>query len=133
MEPWFSVKPVSMLKLRASWGEAGLSDLSLTDTYGGYSATSYALGSGILRANLSNPNLVWESTATTDLAFDAGFLENRITLTVDLYNKLTKDRLASKPLPSEAPFPSIVYNNGQLQKRGIEIELGGTVIKGRKF
>jgi TonB-linked SusC/RagA family outer membrane protein len=133
MENWFSVKPVSMLKLRASWGEAGLSDLSLTDTYGGYSATSYALGSGILRANLSNPNLVWESTATSDLAFDAGFLNNRITLTVDVYNKLTKNRLASKPLPSEAPFPSIIYNNGQLQNRGIEIDLGGTVIKGKNF
>jgi outer membrane receptor protein involved in Fe transport len=133
MEKWFNVKPVSMFKLRASWGEAGLSDLSLTDTYGGYSATNYALGSGILRANLSNPNLVWESTATTDIAFDAGFFDNRITLTVDVYNKLTQNRLASKPLPSEAPFPSIVYNNGELQNRGIEIDLGATVIKGRDF
>ena len=133
MEKWFSVKPVSMLKLRASWGEAGLSDLAITDTYGGYSGTSYALGSGILRSNLSNPNLVWESTSTTDLAFDAGFLNNRITLTVDWYNKLTKNRLASKPLPSEAPFPSIPYNNGELQNRGIEIELGGTIIKGKNF
>jgi TonB-linked SusC/RagA family outer membrane protein len=133
MEKWFTVKPVSMLKLRASWGEAGLSDLALTDTYGGYTPTSYALGSGILRSNLSNPNLVWESTVTTDLAFDAGFLDNRITLTVDWYNKKTKNRLASKPLPSEAPFPSIAYNNGVLQNQGIEVELGGAVIKGRNF
>lgn len=132
-ENFWKSNSISMLKLRASWGKAGLSDLSITDTYGGYSATQYALGAGILRSNLSNPGLVWESTATTDIAIDAGFLDNRITLTVDYYNKLTQNRLASKPLPSEAPFASIVYNNGELQNKGFEIELGATVIKTPTF
>jgi len=125
---WHS-RVVNALKLRGSWGSAGLSDLSITDTYGGYSVTTYALGSGILRANLSNPALKWESTETTDLAFDAGFFNNRVTLTVDFYDKLTKNRLASKPLPSESPFSSITFNNGILRNRGIEVELGATVLK----
>ena len=132
-ENFWNVKPISSLKLRASWGKAGSSDLSITDTYGGYSTTQYALGSGILRANLSNPNLRWESTVTTDLAFDAGFFRDRINLTVDFYNKLTEDRLASKPLPSEAPFSSITYNNGVLQNKGVEVELGGTVVRAGDF
>ncbi|MBE7170188.1 MAG: SusC/RagA family TonB-linked outer membrane protein [Williamsia sp.] len=129
---WHS-QAISSLKLRASWGGSGTSDLQLTDTYGGYSSATYAIGSGILRTNLSNPNLVWEGTQTTDLAFDAGLLNDRITLTVDVYNKLTKNRLASKPLPSEAPFPSITYNNGVLQNKGVEVELGATVIKTNAF
>jgi hypothetical protein len=132
-ENFWNVKPISSLKLRASWGQAGSSDLNITDTYGGYSPAAYALGSGILRANLSNPNLKWELTETTDLAFDAGFFNDRVTLTVDVYNKLTKNRLASKPLPSEAPFTAITYNNGVLQNKGIEIELGATVIKSKSF
>ncbi len=132
-EKFWTVAPVSMLKLRASWGQAGSSDLSLTDTYGGYSAATYALGSGILRANLSNPNLRWELTETTDLALDASLFGERVTLSVDFYNKLTKNRLESKPLPSEAPFPSITYNNGTLQNKGVEIELGATVIKTGAF
>lgn len=132
-EKFWNIAPVSMLKLRASWGQAGSSDLSLTDTYGGYSAATYALGSGILRANLSNPNLKWELTETTDLALDASLFGDRITLSVDFYNKLTKNRLESKPLPSEAPFPSITYNNGTLQNKGVEIELGATVIKAGAF
>lgn len=132
-ENFWKLQAVSMLKLRTSWGKAGLSDLSITDTYGGYSATRYALGAGILRSNLSNPGLVWESTATTDIGLDAGFLDNRITLSLDYYNKLTQNRLASKPLPSEAPFASIVYNNGELQNRGFEIELGATIIKSKAF
>ena len=132
-EKFWNVSFMNALKLRASWGKAGLSDLALTDTYGGYSATTYALGSGILRSNLSNPNLRWESTSTLDLAFDAAFFKNRITLTVDYYNKLTGDRLASKPLPSESPFPSITFNNGSLRNRGVEIELGAAVIKKKNF
>jgi TonB-linked SusC/RagA family outer membrane protein len=132
-EDFWNSKIINALKLRASWGSAGLSDLSLTDTYGSYSATTYALFPGILRSGLSNPNLRWESTETADLAVDASFFNSRINLTVDFYNKLTKDRLTAKPLPSEAPFTSITYNNGELRNRGVEIELGATIVRSKSF
>ena len=132
-ERFWHVKPISNLKLRGSYGWVGASDLRVVDTYGGYNAYSYGQGSGILRANLSNPNLKWEGTESMDIAIEAGFLNNRINLTVDWYNKLTKDRLAAKPLPSEAPFASIFYNNGTLQNTGIEVELGGTVLQVKDF
>ena len=132
-EQFWHVAPVSTLKLRASWGQAGLSDLDLTDTYGGYSATQYAQNPGILRSNLANPDLKWETTETTDLAAEIGLFKDRINLVVDYYNKLTKDRLDSKPLPSEAPFSSITYNNGTLRNRGVEIGLEALVIKAGAF
>ncbi|WP_295121179.1 SusC/RagA family TonB-linked outer membrane protein [uncultured Chitinophaga sp.] len=132
-EDFWKSNTVSGLKLRASWGAAGLSSLSLADTYGQYSSVSYAMYSGILRSGLSNTNLKWESTETTDIAVDASFFKNRINLSVDFYNKLTKDRLTSKPLPSEAPFTSITYNNGALRNRGVEIALGGRIIRGKDF
>ncbi|MCK7555510.1 TonB-dependent receptor [Chitinophaga sedimenti] len=130
---WTQNNIVSGLKIRGSWGAAGLSGLSLSDTYGEYSAVSYALYSGILRSGLSNQQLRWESTYTTDIALDASFLKNRLNLSVDFYNKLTKDRLTSKPLPSESPFTSITYNNGALRNRGVEIALGGDVVKTKDF
>jgi TonB-linked SusC/RagA family outer membrane protein len=140
LEDFWNVKFMNAFKLRASTGGAGLSDLALTDTYGGYSSqvstnvtANYAQGSGILRSNLANPNLKWETTQTTDLAFDASFFNSRINLTVDYYNKLTKDRLESKPLPAESPFATITFNNGKLRNRGIEIELGAAIIKGQDF
>jgi TonB-linked SusC/RagA family outer membrane protein len=132
-ENFWKGRYVSSLKLRASWGQAGSSDLSLTDTYGNYIVANYALGSGILRGNLSNPDLKWETTETTDLGFDAGFFDDRITLSVDVYNKLTKDRLDVKLLPGEAPFASIRFNNGTLQNKGVEVELGATVLKAGDF
>lgn len=132
-ESFFNVKDINLLKLRASWGLAGTSDLSITDTYGGYRSTQYAFGSAILRSNLSNPNLKWEKTEVTDIAIDASFFKSRINLTVDFYNKLTKDRLDSKPLPYEAPFNSITYNNGTLQNKGIEVEISADVMKFKDF
>ncbi|WP_232825945.1 SusC/RagA family TonB-linked outer membrane protein [Chitinophaga alhagiae] len=134
-EDFWRLRPaaVSSLKLRASWGEAGTSDLAITDTYGRYNAVSYAQGSGIYRANLANPGLVWETTTSMDVGVDAAFLNNRLNFTVDLYRKLTKDRIDSKPLPSEAPFGSIVFNNGVLQNSGVEVEIGGTVLQTPAF
>ncbi|HWB94871.1 MAG TPA: SusC/RagA family TonB-linked outer membrane protein [Puia sp.] len=122
-EKFWHIAPVSTLKLRASWGQAGNNDLNITDTYGNYSTTTYAQGSGVVRANLSNPNLKWEVTTTTDVGTEISFFRDRLGLIVDYYNKVTSDRLASKPLPSEAPFASIPYNNGSLRNRGVEVEL----------
>jgi TonB-linked SusC/RagA family outer membrane protein len=132
-EKFWNVKYINALKLRGSWGTAGLNDLSLNDTYGNYVAVTYGGASGITRNNLSNPNLKWELTETFDAAFDAAFLQNRITLTVDFYRKLTNDRLADKPLPLEAPFSVIKFNNGTLENKGVEIELGATVLNYKAF
>jgi TonB-linked SusC/RagA family outer membrane protein len=132
-EKFWHITPISTLKLRASWGQAGNNDLNITDTYGNYSTTTYAQGTGIVRANLSNPNLKWEATTTTDLGIETSFFRDRLGLIVDYYNKVTSDRLASKPLPSEAPFGSIPYNNGSLRNRGVEIELSYATLKSRSF
>lgn len=132
-EEWWRSSFVNALKLRASWGATGSSDIPITATYGSYNPATYAQNAGILRSNLSNPNLRWESTVTTDLAVDVSLLNNRINLTVDYYNKVTKDRLTTKPLPSEAPFSSITYNNGALRNRGVEVEIGAKIIRAKAF
>jgi len=132
-EKFWHVQPVSTLKLRASWGQAGLSDLDITDTYGGYAGTQYAQQAGVIRSNLPNNNLTWETTETTDLAAEIGIFRDRLNLVVDYYNKVTKNRLTSIPLPSEAPFSSITYNNGSLRNRGVEISLEAQVIRAGAF
>jgi TonB-linked SusC/RagA family outer membrane protein len=132
-ETFWKFDNISLLKLRGSWGAAGLNDLSITDTYGGFGVTNYALGAGILRSNLANENLVWESTETLDLAVDVGMLKDRVQFSLGVYDKRTKDRLDTKPLPTEAPFSSIRFNNGVLQNKGVEFELAATIIKTKDF
>lgn len=131
-ESFWKVTPINTLKLRASYGVAGLNDLSITDTYGLFSANLYAQSVGILRSNLANPNLVWEQTQTIDAGLDIG-LFNRLNLSIDVYDKLTKNRLDNFILPAESGFGSIRYNVGELRNRGIELEIGGTVLRKGDF
>lgn len=127
-ENFLKVDAINLLKIRASYGAAGLNDLSIGDTYGFFGTNQYALGVGILRSNLANPNLVWEKTTTADAGFDLG-LFNRLNLTVDVYNKRTQNRLDNLLLPAESGFGSIRFNVGELRNRGVEVALGGTVLR----
>lgn len=132
-EDFWEIEWLSNMKLRTSWGETGLSNLSIGDTYGIYGSTVYATSSGIYRSNLPNPNLVWETTAAFDVGVDLGFLKNRFNLSVDYYDKLTKNRLSSLPLPAETGFSSIAYNVGSVGNSGVEVELDAYVIDTRGF
>lgn len=119
---------MNQLKLRTSWGETGLSNLSINDTYGVYGASLYATSSGLTRSNIPNPNLLWESTMAYDAGADMSFFGSRLNLAIDYYNKLTKNRLADLPLPAETGFSSIKYNVGSLRNSGIEIGLDAKIL-----
>jgi TonB-linked SusC/RagA family outer membrane protein len=88
-----------------------------------YGVTSYNSGSAIYPSSIPNPDLKWESTAHLDIGLDIGFLENRIFMTADYYNKQTKDLLLDRPLPGSSGFSSIMENIGQVENKGIELNL----------
>lgn len=132
-EDFWSLDWMSNLKVRSSWGETGLSNLTIGDTYGTYSSTVYATNSGIYRSNLPNPNLVWETTTAFDAGVDFGFVNNRFNISVDYYNKLTKNRLDDLPLAAETGFSSIKYNVGSLRNSGLELELNAYIVNNKSF
>lgn len=132
-ENFWTIDMINQFKLRASWGQAGLSNLSINDTFGLYGASTYATDSGVTRSNLPNPNLVWETTETVDAGFDLALFDNRLGIAFDVYNKLTKDRLASLPLAAETGFGSITDNVGELRNRGLELEISATVMRSENF
>ncbi len=127
-EDFWDPKIINSLKLRASWGETGLSNLSSNDTYGLYGTSLYATNSGLTRSNIPNARLLWETTASADVGFDMSLFGSRLNLVVDVYNKLTKNRLADLPLAAETGFSSIRYNVGSLRNRGLEIEIAAKVL-----
>lgn len=132
-EEFWNVSFIDHLKLRTSYGEAGLSNLSINDTYGVYGVSVYATESGVTRSNIPNPNLLWETTATYDLGFDLSLFNRRLNFAFDFYDKLTRDRLAALPLAGETGFGSIRYNVGSLRNRGVEFELDAHVIRTSNF
>lgn len=137
------------LKLRGSWGITGQQDIS--GTGGSFnplypylpvyaysnSAAQYQFGTtyfNYLRPGAYDPNIKWETTTTTNIGLDFAFLNNRISGSIDLYKKDTKDLLAQKDMAPGQNFDiSIVTNIGDMTNKGVEFVLNTTPIKRKSF
>ena len=131
-----STSAVSFLKLRGSWGRNGNVNIlsgyqyNATIGLGGYYYFTDEMASGdhateVAKPNgVSNPDLTWETSEQWDAGLDARFLDNRLSLTIDWYRKMTKDLLISiKPYP-ELGFNSQTVNSGEVLNTGFDIEAG---------
>lgn len=129
-------KGLSNLKLRLSYGSLGNNSVGNYDALATYanrpsSGTAYnyvlnnALVLGLAQARLANPELTWESTYMTNVGVDFGFLNNRLTGTVDYFHKRTKDILINLPAPmvhGTATIPK--QNSATVTNQGVELTLG---------
>jgi len=115
---------VSDLKIRASWGRTGndqIGNFAARGLYGG--AGNYAGQAGIRPSSLANLDLGWETNETVNLGIDYGFFNNRVTGSVDVFDRRTKDLLLNQPILWTNGFGSIANNVGELQNKGIEVEI----------
>lgn len=132
-----TVRPISNLKLRASYGtsgrEAGADNLNFT-VYQESISYSYNTGTttGAAIQRLANDEITWETTYTTDIGFDIG-LWKRINLTVDLYNRRSAGLLQTTTLPSYQGSMTQIRNVGELVNRGIDLQLSTINIQSRAF
>jgi len=114
---------LSDLKLRASYGVNGNQPNSLYGYMGLYAfGQSYMGGSGSYESSIPNPNLGWEKNYNLNVGLDLSFI-NRIFLTVEYYNRDTKDLLYSLPISATTGFTNYLSNIGQLNNKGVELEL----------
>ena len=131
-----SVKTISHLKLRTSWGLTGNQGINPYETlakvtggqnypYNGSSATD--LGYSVTTA--ANPDLKWEKTDQKDIGVDIGLFGDRVTFTADVYTKMTKDLLMYRQLPTYTGISSVLDNVGSMRNRGLELNLQATPIK----
>jgi TonB-linked SusC/RagA family outer membrane protein len=123
---------ISALKLRASYGSTGNDQIGNFDGLGLYGGGGvYNGGSGIAYTQLANNDLKWETNVTTNLGLDFGLFDNRITGTLEVYNKESKDVLFSQPLQQTTGFSSITTNIGRVTNKGVEVTLGADIFKAR--
>lgn len=130
---------ISDANIRLSYGSAGNNRVGDFDYYSNlnFSSTLYLNGSFVglnaVSTNLANPDLKWETSISKNLGFDLGFLKNRINLTVDFYNKQTRDLLYRTPLPGNTGYSSIIKNIASLTNKGVEIGLTADIVKSKNF
>ena len=125
---------VSALKLRVGWGRTGQQDIG--DDYYPYIARYYKSSSvtmqypmgqngqsfSVLSPLAYNPNIKWETTETTNVGIDFGFLNGRITGSVEGYFRKTYDLLNNISIPLGSNFgKQIISNIGNMENKGIEI------------
>ena len=130
---WKNWKPSwwNTFKLRASYGVTGNNNISNTAAYATLTAVAYAGAAGFNANSLGNADLGWEKTHSTDVAFDFGFLDNRLQVSLDWYTKRTKDLLYQVPVAGASGFTSIWGNLGEIKNRGLDVELTSHNITGK--
>jgi TonB-linked SusC/RagA family outer membrane protein len=138
-EEFFKTTSVlSELKLRLGWGETGQQDGIGYYTYlpvynRSNSSAQYQFGNtfySYLRPEGYYSDIKWESTTTSNIGLDFGFLNNRISGNVDFYTKKTKDLLSKVPVAPGANFVNqLVINVGNMEVKGVEVTLNTTPIK----
>ncbi len=78
-------------------------------------------------ASYGNPTLRWEKTGTWDLGIDFSLFGSKLYGKIDLYNKLSEDLIAAREISAVNGTTSMKLNNGKIQNRGFEVELGSTM------
>ncbi|QCK15955.1 SusC/RagA family TonB-linked outer membrane protein [Mangrovivirga cuniculi] len=133
---------ISQLKLRLGYGEIGQQNvlsrypaLARVTTSG--PRARYQLGNEFYRTTRFegyDANLKWEETATWNAGIDFGFLEDRITGSLDFYYKESTDLLNSIPIPQGTNFTNeLLTNIGSLENRGVELAVNAVVVNTGKF
>ena len=127
----------SDLKLRLSYGTSGNQAIGPYQSLARLNGDTYVFNGQLVNAfypsSLATPDLTWETTYQADAGIDVGLLKGRLNLTVDAYDKQTKNLLQALTLPTNTGFESRFQNVGQVQNRGLEIALGGQAIAHERF
>ena len=129
---------INDLKFRIGWGMTGNQGISAYQTFANYGPTLYGnldegTSIGFVPLNVSNPNLKWETTKQLNFGLDFGLWKNRVTGTLDIYDKQTDDLLLNQPLGPSSGFTSLLVNRGSINNKGVELTLSGTLINKNDF
>ena len=118
-------KAFDLVKIRLAYGESGnLTGIGAYSRFNTYSSNSF-LGRSALNSSstLANENVKPERQSEIEYGLDLGMLNNRIGLTVNVYNKKVTDLLINRQLAPTNGFASLLDNFGALENRGYEVML----------
>ncbi len=132
---------MSNLKFRVSYGHTGnnrigdfdyLTNISFPTT-GGYSYNNGLPEKGAVINAIGNVDLKWETTKQADFGVDMGFWNDRISISADIYRKVTDDLLLRADLPGTTGIRSAFKNVGKMSNEGLELSLNTVNINTKKF
>lgn len=144
-EKFFKWEPMSLGKLRVSYGQNGnralentyiaLANLALGQYKQGYINTSGTLVdlNYLFVDRLANTGLQWEKSTSWNVGLDLGFWDNRLTASMEYYYMPTTNMIMNQSLPDFTGFRSITTNLGRVDNRGFELTLNSQNINRKNF
>lgn len=124
-------------KFRASYGLTGNSQIPVYRSLSGLVPYNYVFGGGLVAGygpnRIANPDLKWESTAMTNLGLDLAFLNNRLSMTFDVFSNKTTDLLLDVSIPQSTGFSTIMLNSGSLTNKGFEFSTNYKIVNNKDF
>lgn len=138
-----NIDVLSTAKLRLSWGQTGQQDVAgdsyptIATYYTNQLGSYYHFGDRTIvpiRPNPYNADLKWETTTTWNAGVDLGFLNNRVTASLDAYYRKTTDLLNYTPVPAGSNLKNYLNANiGTLVNQGVELDLGWIALQSRDW
>ncbi|RYY41120.1 MAG: SusC/RagA family TonB-linked outer membrane protein [Chitinophagaceae bacterium] len=124
---------ISTLRLRASWGRTGndlpLGNFTWRGLYG--SGSQYNGNAGITYNSIEAPDVSWEINETANFGLDFGFFRNRLTGSVEYFNRKSKQALLTNPLSYLTGIGGYPSNVGEITINGTEVTLNGDLVRPR--
>lgn len=129
-EEFFPEGAITNLKIRASYGELGSQNIGNFDIISGininngynYAGVNSGTSAGSIVRNLANPNLIWETTTSTNVGIDAGILNDKLVLTLEYFKKRSEDILTNLPIPLHGGLGSSLRSNAAtIDNEGFEL------------
>ena len=123
------------LKLKVSYGIVGNANVGWYASKSVYSASTYNSNVAYVSSGINDPDLGWEQTATTDIGFSASLFKGRLNVDVDYFYSKSKDLIldASQAYSTGIVGASISTNLGKTRNTGVELSVGGDIIRKKKF
>lgn len=142
-EPWFNIPAVSLLKVRAGWGQTGNQSIGNYMTLSNFASVQHIPSNqtgnesgrfiGVAPTNIANPSLKWETTEQTNLGLDLGLFKGRFMFSAEAYKKTTFDLLQSKSIPGSSGYTEISINEGVIENKGLEFTVEALPVKAGAF
>nr|WP_320119188.1 SusC/RagA family TonB-linked outer membrane protein [uncultured Marinifilum sp.] len=127
---------VSLLKLRATYGETGsvnFSPYQAKTILNYYTDSRYWGNQGTYIKGLGNENLKWQTTENKEFGVDFGFFNSKLTGNFSAYRKTTTDMVTTITTPPSVGFTGFKDNLGEMENKGYEISVRGNVLSTDKF
>ncbi|WP_159451602.1 SusC/RagA family TonB-linked outer membrane protein [Pedobacter africanus] len=124
-------KTINLLRIRGSYGSTGTSvqnPYAAQFRYNLGTSTGYFGEVGAFPGGLGNPNLSWQQVLKSNVGIASAFLDNRLTFNAEFYNEVTQNALTTVSLAPSTGFPSYTENLGKIQNRGLQLDLGYTIL-----